>query len=125
MLLPAATDVGKAEFVVTKSAWVPVATTSAAVAALFVVLGSLTDELTLTVSLIAVPAVAVALTFTTYVIVAGVPGASEGFVQVSVASVQSQPAGPARETEVVLAGNDSLTVVPVAALGPALVTTCV
>jgi hypothetical protein len=59
------------------------------------------------------------------VIVAGVPGASEGFAQVRVANVQSQPAGPERETEVVLDGSDSLTVVPLALLGPALVTTWV
>jgi hypothetical protein len=57
--------------------------------------------------------------------VAGVPGASEGFVQVNVISVHSQPAGPESDTDVVFAGRDSLIVVPVAVLGPALVTTCV
>ena len=55
-LLPAATDVGDAEFVVTRSACVASATTSAAVALLFVRTGSAVVEVTLTVSLIAVPA---------------------------------------------------------------------
>ena len=63
-LLPGATDVGRAEFVVIRSACVARATTSAAVAVLFDVLGSLIVEFTLTVSLIGVPA-ATAFTVTT------------------------------------------------------------
>lgn len=64
-LLPAATDVGDAEFVTTKSACAFVPTTSAAVAVLFALLGSVTDELTLAVSLIAVPDAVPAVTVST------------------------------------------------------------
>jgi len=64
-LLPAATDVGKAEFVAIRSAWVAVATTSDAVALLLLKFGSVTEELTLAVSLMAVPAAVPAVTFTT------------------------------------------------------------
>src|SRR5271165_381872 len=83
MLLPAAKEVGEAEFVTTRSAWVAVATTSAAVAVLFDVLGSVTAELTLAVSLIAVPAAVPAFTFSTTVNVPE-PAARLGFVQVIV-----------------------------------------
>jgi hypothetical protein len=58
------TDVGAAEFVTTRSACVAAATTSDAVALLFAGLESVIDVLTVAVSLIAVPAVAVLLTRT-------------------------------------------------------------
>jgi hypothetical protein len=61
-LLPAGNDVGVAVFVVTRSAWVAVATTSAAVAVLFAEFGSVTAEPTVAVSLIAVPAAVPAFT---------------------------------------------------------------
>ena len=64
-LLPAATDVADGALVVIRSACVAVATTSAAVALLLVRFGSVTEELTLAVSLITVPEVAVEITFTT------------------------------------------------------------
>jgi hypothetical protein len=124
-VLPADTEVGVAEFVVIRSDWVAVATTSEAVAALFAEFGSVTPEFTTTVSLIAVPAAVPAATVTTNVIVAGEPGANDGSVHVSVASVQVQPDGPERETPVVFVGSDSVTVMPVAVLGPVLLTTCV
>jgi hypothetical protein len=54
-LLPAATEVGEAELVTTRSACVAVATTSAAVAVLFDEFGSVIAELTLAVWFIAVP----------------------------------------------------------------------
>ncbi len=63
-LLPAATSEGLAESVATRSAWVAKATTSDAVAVLFAVFGSLTDELTFAVSLITVPAAVPAATVT-------------------------------------------------------------
>ena len=55
-MLPAETVVGDAALVTTKSACVFVATTSAAVALLFEGFASVVDELTVAVSLIAVPA---------------------------------------------------------------------
>lgn len=124
MLLPAATDVGEAEFVTTRSACVAVATTSAAVALLFEVLGSLIAELTLAVWLIAVPAAVPAVTSTVKVIVAE-PGAKLGFVQVRVPTRQVHPAGPVSDCTVVLAGTVSVRLTLVAVLGPLFVTTCV
>jgi len=123
-LLPAATDVGAAEFVVIRSACVAVATTSAAVAVLFPAFGSVVEELTVTVSLIAVPAAVPAFTLTTKVIVA-LPTARLGFVQVRVPRTQVHPAGPVSDCAVVFAGRVSVTVTLLAALGPGLVTTCV
>src|SRR5450755_84076 len=125
MLPPAATGFGDAELVVKMSACVASATTSAAVALLLAELGSLTAELTVTVSLTAVPAAAPAVTLTTNVMVAGAPGERVESVQMSVARVQVQPAGPVSETAVVFAGRTSVRVTVVAALGPLFVTTCV
>jgi hypothetical protein len=87
--------------------------------------GSVTEELTLAVSLIGVPAAVPAFTFTTYVMVAGAPGARLGSVQISVIRVQVHPAGPVSDTEMVFAGSALLRVTDVAALGPLLVTTWV
>jgi hypothetical protein len=57
--------------------------------------------------------------------VAGAPGARLGFVQMRVMRMQVHPAGPVRDTAMVLAGSVSVRVTEVAALGPLLVTTCV
>ena len=98
MLLPAATELGEAEFVTTRSACVARATTSVAVALLFAAFGSVVDELIVAVSLIAVPAAVPAVTLTTTGKLA-VPGAKLGFVQVIVPAlptagvVQDHPAG--------------------------------
>jgi hypothetical protein len=130
-LLPAATDVGAAVFVVIRSASVAVATTSAAVAVLLAVLGSVVVELTVAVSLIAVPAGVPALTFTITGKLA-VPVAKLGSVQVmlpalpTVGSTQDHPPGiGVSDTNVVFAGVVSVKLTPVAVLGPALVTTWV
>jgi hypothetical protein len=123
-LPPAATEVGEAEFVATKSACVAVATTSFAVALLFARFGSAAVALTLTISLIAVPGVAAPLTVTTKVMVAGEPAAKLGFVHVKVPTLQVHPAGPLNDTAAVFAGRASLNVT-LAVLGPALLTTCV
>ena len=64
-MLPAVTSVGVAESVTTKSAWVASATTSAAVAVLLALFGSVIEELTLAVSLTAVPAAVPAVTVST------------------------------------------------------------
>jgi hypothetical protein len=123
-LAPAATELGEAEFVTTRSACVAVATTSFAVALLFARFGSAPVELTLTVSLIAVPGVAAPLTVTTNVMVAGEPAAKPRFVHVRVPTLQVHPGGPLNDTAAVFAGRASLNVT-LAVLGPAFVTTCV
>jgi hypothetical protein len=64
-LLPGDTDIGVAEFVTTRSVCVAEATTSAAVALLFAEFGSVVAELTVAVSLIAVPEGVPAVTVTT------------------------------------------------------------
>src|SRR5579862_1107091 len=117
-------------FVVTRSACVARATTSAAVALLFAVLGSELEELTVAVSFTAVPAAVPAVTFTTTGKLA-VPGAKLGFVQVivpalpAVGSVHDHPLGiGVNDTKVVLGGVVSVKLTLVAALGPGLVTTC-
>ena len=130
ILLPAATEVGAAEFVTTRSACVASATTSAAVALLFAEFGSVTAELTLTVSLIAVPAAVPAFTFSTKEKLPD-PGATLGLVQViapvplTAGVVHDHPAGGVIDWKVVFAGVVSVKLAVVAVLGPAFVTTCV
>ena len=124
-MFPAATVVGEAEFVVIRSACALVATMSVAVALLFAWFGSLIAELTLTVSLIAVPAAVPAVTVTTKVMVAGKLGAKAVSVHVSVTGLHVHPAGPVSDDAVVFAGRTSVRVTLVAVLGPALFTTCV
>lgn len=130
-LLPAATEVGEAALVVMRSACVDRATTSVAVAELLAPLGSPVDEVTVAVSLIAVPAAVPAVTFTTTGKLAD-PTARLGFVQVMVPAlptagrVQDHPLGIVlKDTKVVFAGVVSVKVAAVATLGPALLTTCV
>ena len=122
-MLPADTDAGVAELVVTRSDWPAAATVSFAVAVLFADFGSATPEPTLTVSLIRVPAAVPPFTVTVKTMFPGVLGASDGLVQVRVPRLQVHPPpGPVNEKAVVLAGNVSVTVTPVAVLGPALFT---
>ena len=130
-MLPAATDVGVAVLVVIRSAWVAVATTSAAVAVLLAELGSVVVELTVAVSLIAVPAAVPAATPTITGKLA-VPVAKLGLVQVmlpvppAVGSMQDHPPGiGVNDTNVVFGGVVSVKLTPVAVLGPALRTTWV
>ena len=121
-MLPAATVVGLAEFVVIRSDCVADATTSLAVAVLFAEFGSGTEDVTVTVSLIAVPEAVPEFTCTTKLILALARAARLESVQVKVPTLQVHPAGPERVWAVVFAGTDSVTVTPVAALGPALET---
>jgi hypothetical protein len=130
-LLPAATDDGEAEFVTIRSACVESATTSAAVAVLFAVFGSAVAELTVAISLIAVPAVALPLTFSFTVKLAD-PAAKLGLVQLMVPALPAagvlhdHPVGRVpMDWKVVFAGVVSLKLAVVAVLGPALLTTCV
>ena len=110
-----------------RSAWVAVATTSAAVALLFAEFGSLVDELTLTTLLIAVPAAVPAFTLSTTVKVPA-PGASFALVQLMVpvpftaGVVHDHPAGNVIDWKVVFAGVVSVRLALVAVLGPELVT---
>lgn len=120
--MPAATEVGAALLVVIRSASVARATTSVAVALLFAEFGSVVAELTVTVSLIAVPCTVPAFTATTKVMVALALAARLGLVQVSVPRLHVQPVGPASDCAVVFAGVASVNVTVVAALGPALAT---
>jgi hypothetical protein len=130
MLLPAATELGEAELVTTRSACVARATTSAAVALLLAALGSVVEVPTVTVSFTAVPAAVPAVTLTTTGKLA-VPGAKLGFVQLivpalpTVGRVHDHPTGTVvSEKNVVLGGVFSVNVALVAGLGPAFVTTC-
>lgn len=129
-LLPAATETGVAELVATRSACVARATTSAAVALLLAVFGSVVDELIVAVSLTAVPAAVPGVTFTTTGKVA-VPTAKLGLVQLiapalpTAGRVQDHPVGiGVSETKVVFGGVLSVKLALVATLGPALVTIC-
>ena len=129
-LLPAATEDGDATFVVTRSAWVARATTSAAVAVLLAELGSEIAELTVAVLLTAVPAAVPAVTFKATLKLAE-PAAKLGSVQLMVpvaptaGVVHDHPAGGVTDTNVVFAGVVSVRLAVVAVLGPAFVTTCV
>jgi hypothetical protein len=114
-----------------RSASVFVATTSEAVALLLAKLGSVVEEVTVTVSLIAVPA-GVPATTATAIEKLAVPTAKLGLVQVmvpvlpTVGAVHDHPVGRVPiEKKVVVGGVTSVIVAAVAALGPELVTTCV
>jgi len=129
-LLPAATEVGAAELVVIRSDWVAVATMSAAVAVLLAELGSVVEEFIVAMSLIAVPAAVAAFTWSATVKVAA-PTAKLGSVQVIIPEaplagvIHDHPAGMVIDWKFVFAGVVSVILAPVAALGPAFVTTCV
>ena len=96
-LLPGASDPDDGELVTTRSDCVARATTSFAVAELFARLGSVVEELTVAVSLTAVPAAVPAFTFSAKVKLA-LPTAKLGLVQVMVPALptagvtQDQPA---------------------------------
>lgn len=131
MFPPGATPFGDAAFVTIKSAPAAVPTTVEAEAMLLAEFGSLTDELTLAVFVIAVPLAVPVFTLVTSEKVAAVLPAIFKSVQTTLpvlptaGVVQVQPAGVARETNVVLLGTASTSEALSAALGPLLVTTCV
>jgi hypothetical protein len=112
-------------FVAIRSAWIAVATTSLAIALLLAELGSVVEELTVAVSLIAVPEATLAFTVTTKLIVALVLAARLEIVQVRVPRLHVQPAGPVKDVAVVFAGVASVKITLAPAVGPALATTCV
>ena len=129
-MLPEATVVGTAVLVVIRSAWVASATTSAAVALLFAELGSVTEELTVAVSLIAVPGGVVPITCS-FTVNVDDPVANVRLLQLIVPGLPSvgvehdHPLGMGREKNVVFGGVVSVKEAPIAVLGPAFVTTCV
>src|SRR5216684_2975152 len=127
MLPPATTGFGEATLVTVSSATAVVPTTVDAVALLLVEFGSLTDELTVAVSVITVPFAVPAFTFTIIEKLATVLPNMFNVVQRTLpvppaAGVkQVQPAGADMETKTVFAGTASTSVALSAALGPLLV----
>lgn len=121
MLLPAITGTGLAMLVSDKSA--EPATTTLVAALLLPELGSpVTDDPTESVCVMVVPGAVPEFTVTIKVKFAVVLAASVVMVQVSVPTVQVQPAGPVRDWAVVFAGSVSVKVTVLAAAGPPLLT---
>lgn len=124
------TFVADGELVTTRSAWLPVATTSAAVALLLAEFGSATAEEMVAVSLIAVPEAVPVATLSTTVKVDD-PTAKLASVQLIVPAlptagvVHDHPVGIVIDWNVVLAGVVSVMTDDVATLGPPFVTVCV
>src|SRR6266498_4051839 len=130
MLLLACTGFGDATFVTERLG--PLGPTRVVtVAVLFASVGSITDELTDTVSVMMVPLVVPVATFTTSVNVPEVPPARLTLLQTTLPVApglgvrQLHPAGEASETNVVLTGTGATKVALSAALGPLSVTTIV
>jgi hypothetical protein len=130
-LLPGRTGFGDAEFVTAKSDCPAPATTTVAVAELFVGFGSVVLEETVAVSEIVVPAASPETTFTLIVNVALVLAASDAIVQVILPVLpedgveQDQPGAGVIVLNVRssgLAGIGMLSVMLLAADGPLLVT---
>ena len=129
-MLPAGSEVGVAEFVVIRSASVAVATTSAATAVLFVPLGSVVEELTMTVSLIAVPAAVPAVHLHDQREAGGSGGKAgvgtgDGPVPPTAGVMQDQPTGNTDRLKRGIGRRNLGETAAVAVLGPALVITCV
>ena len=131
MLALGATVDGAAEFVTAMSAEAGMATRVFTVAVLFARLLSLTPELTESVSLMVVPLGVPAPTWTTNVKVESTFMSFTGSVQEifppdpTTGVLHVQPAGEARETNVVLVGMASLNTTFKADCGPLLLTVCV
>src|SRR6266567_446028 len=121
MLFPACTGTGLAVFVTERSA--ESATWMFTVALLLPPFGSMVVEETESVCVMVVPDATFVFTFTTKVKFAVVLAAIVVVsVQVSVPNTQFHPAGPVRDTAVVLAGRVSLNTGAFAVAGPPLVT---
>jgi len=127
MFCPAFTGFGLAELVTLRSACAAPATPIVIVAVLLFRFVSWVVVATVAVSVMIVPGVAAAATFTTTGNVNVDPGATLGFVQlIDPVVVQVHPAGTGvSDTNVVLAGIPSVNVAVLQLLGPLLVTTCV
>src|ERR1700730_8986907 len=131
MLFPASTGLGVAELVMDRSAPVAEPTVICTVAVLFARFGSLVPEVASMVLVITVPTAVPALTFTASVNVPVAALATSGLVQLMLpvpltAGVeQAQPAGNARDWNVVFAGTASLNTAFTASRGPLFVTVCV
>ena len=93
MLFPAETGFGLAEFETLRSAGVPLATGMLTVAELLFIFVSRVVVVTVSVSVIIVPAAVPAFTVTTTVKVLTEPGAKLGLVQPVAKEVQVHPAG--------------------------------
>src|SRR5882757_325484 len=129
MFDPALTLLADGVLVITRSACIAVATVVLVTAVLFVLLVSVA-ELTVTVSVMVVPAGVPALTCTASVKVVD-PGTRLAIVHVSVPVppttrlLQAHPAGGVNDRKFVFAGIASVNVTLAALLGPGLVRTCV
>lgn len=127
MLLPAVTGFGLAELVALRSACPAPATPMLTVAELSFGLVSCVVEAAVAVSVMIVPATVPALTFTITGNVLLAPGTMLGLVQLIDGDVMHvHPAGTGlSDTNVVLAGMDSVKVALRQLLGPPLLTVCV
>src|SRR5438105_3040463 len=129
MFEPAVTLLAEGVLDIARSAWVAVATVVVVTAELFALLVSVA-ELTVTVSVMVVPAAVPALTCTATVKVVA-PGARLAIVHVSVPVppttrlLQLHPAGGVNDRKFVFAGIASVNVTLTALLGPGLVRICV
>lgn len=126
MSCPAFTGFGLPELVTLRSAWVELATPIVTVAELLVRLVSRLVVATVAVSVMMVPAVVPAFTFTTNVNVLVEFGATVGSEQLIAPDVvQVHPADPENELKVVFVGMGSVKVAVEQLLGPLFVTVCV
>ena len=130
MLFPACTGFGEATFVSDKFGPV-VPTTVVTVAVLLAEFGSITEELTVVVSVMTVPFAVPLITLTTRVNVPEVNPGMFASVQTTLpvaptaGAAQIHPTGEVIDPNVVFAGTEVEIVALSAALGPLLVTTCV
>src|SRR5579863_2702083 len=120
MLLPASTGTGLGVFVTERSAEFPTGTF--AVALLLPLFGSLVVDETESVWAMIVPALTVLLTVTTKLKFAVPVAIAVVSVHLRVARTHVHPAGPVRDTAVVLAGSVSVNTGAAADAGPAFVT---
>ena len=117
------TGTGLGTFVTERSAELP--TVTLALALLLVLLGSPVVEETESVWVIVVPDATFVFTLTTKVKLAVVVAAIVVVsVQFKLARTQVHPAGPVKETAVVLAGSVSVNTGAAAVAGPALLNVC-
>src|SRR5580704_4177124 len=128
MLFPASTVTGVPTLVSARSACPLAATTSVAVAVLFVGFGSVVFEVTVAVSVITVPGATSAPTFTTTVKVVDAPTAKVPMLHEIEVGEQVHPVVPdatPTDTNVVFVGTTSDRFTVDAALGPLFVTVTV
>ncbi len=131
MFAPARTGLGESVMVTAMSAWLAAATVTSTLTLLLELLGSVTADEPMSVSVITVPVAVPAFTLATNENAPLAPDASEGMVQEmlpvapTAGVVQVQVPGFVREKKVVLVGTASVKLTVVAVDGPLLVSDCV